>query len=211
MKTFLQIANAVAMATDEDNIPTLEGENILDSTVRLKMWLNDGYRYIFRKVFKSDIIKQEGTSLINAYTTDLSQLLISKFDEIKIDDVPLKILTYKEFRKIKKTYGKPLYASIFQGELYLKPIPDRSYNIDYFGTAQFMELEFDNDIPIVDPQLLILYGIYEQRSYDKQYSDAGAYEAFRIYLNAYISTFANTVLNQVNLREKVILPEDALD
>lgn len=209
-ETFLEIVNRILTDTDDEPVATIEGDNLLPHTIKVKEWVNDGYDYCFKKIFQTTWFKDSGYIVIgpDLYTdSDTATIIkpckqLTQYDNFIIDEEEIPFLPLKEFNQ--KTYnktGKPECYTLYKNTIQFKPKVDKEYTIYYCGTKKLIPLEYDDDIPFINPKILIAYGIHKQYSLDYNGTDMNSLMIFDELVKAEITALANTQLFQQKLPE----------
>lgn len=206
MGTFLEIANRVFLEEDDDIVETLEGDNLPEHVVRMKNFINDGYKYCYRNIFESDNFTKEGCKIIMHGAEPIN---ITAFSSLKINGSELKIIPYQELKdleNIEQVYGRPVYAALFKKKLYFFPCPDKEYFLHYIGRIKFYPLEDNDDEPVIDSDIIVHYAKFAQKSYDNGQQDGISYQFFKESLNMYKRELNNSRIHQVVL-PKIMVDE----
>lgn len=209
-ENFLEIVNRILTDTDDEPVVTIEGDNLLPHTVKVKEWVNDGYDYCFKKIFQTTCFKEDGyfslggSSNADATEPEILRPLeeLTQYDNIICDGEELTFLPFNEFnRKIFKDFGKPQFYTVYKGTVRFKPVPLSRYDVYYCGTKILEPLEKDTDIPFVNSKLLVAYGIHKQYSLDYNGTDMNSLMIFDELLKTEITALSNTQLFQQKLPE----------
>jgi len=206
MATFLSIAQAVALDCDEADITTLATPTE-DYIKKIKNYINMGYKIAYRSIWGNDTPRLKSTLAVSASPTSLSSTSIEAIEKLWVTGFsPINLMSADRFFHLfndTTVSGQPSEACIVDSNLYLYPVPDSSYSLNYVAKHSYADLSADGDIPLVDGDILTNYAKYKLYSTQMDPRAQGAYQDF---MQA-VETFKNLCYSNVE-QPKSIKNED---
>jgi hypothetical protein len=156
MTTLLEYCEQLSRKLDYDEPSTLQG-TIDDEHTRMVDDINRAYKLIWNKINKkNEDAETSGTITlvagIEAYSFPAGMLTI---EQVRQSDqaVPITLVPWPEYEKYKYgistvvDVGQPAFASIFNRQLYIYPVPDTAGTLNVRGKQGFTALSADASEP----------------------------------------------------------------
>lgn len=210
--TFLTICQSIARETDEDAITTIVSPTV-DYIKNIIKWVNEGYEIVWNKAWKNELVEIASTLTVSGYETTIVAS-IHHFTDLWITGYkPIEIIDHREFLRDYQPYnaniiqpsgsinGQPVKACFHAKKLYLSPIPDITYTLNYRAKATFTALSADANVPVIDSNILISYGKYKLLQRDKDYDGANlAYMDFERLKTNFMDSLKEHSTNSKSIR-----------